>query len=136
MTEVTGAAPPGETAIVVFVNVEEPSLARLHEYGPPVKRALTAAVLAVDSSRECQFQTSWGSLILPALRWATASSEPAGEMGLTQDPFLLWTSAAELCRTDGGRWSTLARTCLAARVIERIRRCAVTVAEHLAQLPR
>ena len=104
MTEITGAT-PDDASIVIFVRADDPSLS--HEYGPTVKRAVLSAVLSVDELRRCQFQTYWGSLVLPALRWASSSSGLVGGMALAQDPFLLWVSARALCLGGEGRWRAL-----------------------------
>ncbi|MEV7198264.1 DUF6883 domain-containing protein [Streptomyces sp. NPDC093510] len=105
MAEVFGAAPFDQAPIALFVNADDLTLSREYEYGPTVKRVVLDAVLTVDELRRCQLQTSWGSLMLPALRWAGSSSD--GGVELTNDPFLLWSSACALCRSDGSRWSRL-----------------------------
>jgi hypothetical protein len=103
VTEVFGATAPDDAPVAVFVRVDDPTLSSF--YGPTIKRAILSAVLTVDKPRRCQFQTYWGSLMLPTFRWASSSSD--GDMSLAQDPFLLWSSACTLCRGGEGRWSAL-----------------------------
>ncbi|WP_314223632.1 DUF6883 domain-containing protein [Streptomyces zaehneri] len=105
MTEAFGAAISHQAPIAVFVSADDPVLSREFEYGPRIKRAILSAILTVDEPRRCQFQTYWGSLMLPTRRWESSSSD--GKLTLAHDPFLLWSSASTLCRGREGRWSTL-----------------------------
>jgi hypothetical protein len=107
MFEESGAAPGADAPVAIFVRVDDASLSDDPMYGNVVKRAMLAAVLGVDRTRSCRFQTHWGSLILPALRLASSSSGLRGGTTLAHDPFLLWSSANDLCRSGGRRWHTL-----------------------------
>lgn len=88
--------------VAVIVNAQEPLLPA-GEYGTDVKRALLAALLTLDTERTCRLRTSWGSLMLPQWRIASAGSD--GNIGLDTDPFLLWSSAAALCREADALWA-------------------------------
>ncbi|WP_412075490.1 hypothetical protein ACLF6K_06085 [Streptomyces xanthophaeus] len=105
MTEASGAAISHQAPIAIVVSADDPVLSREFEYGPRIKRAILSAILSVDEPRRCQFQTYWGSLMLPTRRWESSSSD--GKLTLAHDPFLLWSSASTLCRAGEGRWSTL-----------------------------
>ncbi|WP_331731351.1 DUF6883 domain-containing protein [Streptomyces sp. NBC_00073] len=105
MTEASAAAISHQAPIAIFVSADDFVVSREFEYGPQIKRAILSAVLTVDEPRRCQFQTYWGSLMLPSFRWESSSSD--GKLALATDPFLLWSAASTLCRGSEGRWSTL-----------------------------
>ncbi|RDI25383.1 DUF6883 domain-containing protein [Lentzea flaviverrucosa] len=107
MAQDSDTAPLREPPIAIFVRADDLSLAHEVEYGPTIKRSLLSAILAVDEQRRCQFQTYWGSLVLPAWRLARASSAPTPSIELALDPFLLWSSANALCRSGRRGWNTL-----------------------------
>lgn len=95
--------------VAVFANVKsfdgEPFNG---DYGPTVKRAVLEAILTLDPRRVCRFQTLWGSLMLPVYRPTSANS--GGALALGADPFLLWTSASNLCKNAETRWVIPAAT--------------------------
>ncbi|MFI7299289.1 DUF6883 domain-containing protein [Streptomyces sp. NPDC050121] len=105
MAEASAAAISHQGPIAIFVSADDPVLSREFEYGSRIKRAILSAILTVDEPRRCQFQTYWGSLMLPTFRCESSSSD--GKLTLARDPFLLWSSASTLCRGGEGRWSTL-----------------------------
>ncbi|MFJ3094634.1 DUF6883 domain-containing protein [Streptomyces hydrogenans] len=105
MTEASVAANSHQAPIAIFVSADDFVLSGEFEYGPQIKRAILSSILAVDEPRRCQFQTYWGSLMLPSFRWDSSSS--AGKLALARDPFLLWSAASALCRGSEGIWSTL-----------------------------
>ncbi|WP_327376531.1 hypothetical protein OG393_22775 [Streptomyces sp. NBC_01216] len=105
MTEASAAAISHQAPIAIFVSADDFVVSREFEYGPQIKRAILSAILTVDEPRRCQFQTYWGSLLLPSFRWESSSSD--GKLALARDPLLLWSAASTLCRGSEGRWSTL-----------------------------
>lgn len=104
-TEVQLAAAEQQKPIAFFVKADDQSLPS--DYGFDIKRSVLRAVLAADVSRHCEFQTYWGSLMLPSFRYSSATSLPHGDTAMDVDPFLYWSSAYDLHRSVQSGWNTL-----------------------------
>jgi hypothetical protein len=98
---------PTSPPVAFFVNVDDPSLESW--YGPTVKRALLAAVLAADQDRRALFQTYSGNLLPLTYRIVNVevNSSEMADGRFVDDFSARFALLCELCDAASEGWCTL-----------------------------